>query len=41
MKEFPDTNATIEGHTDDVGNAAYNQGLFLRNALIVVRQYLI
>ena len=40
MKEFPDTNATIEGHTDNVGNAAYNQGLSEERANSV-RQYLI
>ncbi len=40
MKEFPDTNATIEGHTDNVGNAAYNQRLSEERANSV-RQYLI
>jgi OOP family OmpA-OmpF porin len=40
MKEFPNTNATIEGHTDNVGNAAYNQGLSEERANSV-RQYLI
>ncbi|MGD0279098.1 MAG: OmpA family protein [Smithella sp.] len=40
MKEFPDTNAVIEGHTDNVGNAAYNQGLSEERANSV-RQYLI
>ena len=40
MKEFPNTNATIEGHTDNVGNAAYNQRLSEERANSV-RQYLI
>jgi outer membrane protein OmpA-like peptidoglycan-associated protein len=40
MKEFPNTHATIEGHTDNVGNATYNQGLSEERANSV-RQYLI
>ncbi|HUN55440.1 MAG TPA: OmpA family protein [Smithella sp.] len=40
MKEFPNTHATIKGHTDNVGNAAYNQGLSEERANSV-RKYLI
>ncbi len=40
MKEFTDTNATIEGHTDNVGKTAYNQKLSEERANNV-RQYLI
>lgn len=40
MKEFPDTNVTIEGHTDNVGKEAYNQKLS-ENRANSVRQYLI
>jgi OmpA-OmpF porin, OOP family len=40
MKEFTDTNATIEGHTDNVGKEAYNQKLSDDRANSV-RQYLI
>jgi OmpA-OmpF porin, OOP family len=40
MKEFPNTNATIEGHTDNVGKEAYNQKLSDDRANSV-RQYLI
>jgi OOP family OmpA-OmpF porin len=40
MKEFPDTNVTIEGHTDSVGSQQYNQALSERRASSV-RQYLI
>ncbi|MDI6742070.1 MAG: OmpA family protein [Smithella sp.] len=40
MKEFPDTNVTIEGHTDAIGSQEYNQALSERRASSV-RQYLI
>ncbi|MGP8155139.1 MAG: OmpA family protein [Smithella sp.] len=40
MKEYPDTNAVIEGHTDNVGKAEYNQKLSQDRANSV-RQYLI
>jgi OmpA-OmpF porin, OOP family len=40
MKEFPDANAVIEGHTDNVGKEAYNQKLSEARASSV-RQYLI
>lgn len=40
MKEFTDTSATIEGHTDNVGKEAYNQKLS-ENRANSVRQYLI
>jgi OOP family OmpA-OmpF porin len=32
MKQFPQTATTVEGHTDSVGNAAYNQKLSERRA---------
>ncbi len=40
MKEFPNTTAAIEGHTDNIANAAYNQKLSEKRANSV-RQYLI
>lgn len=40
MKEFPDTTAAIEGHTDNVGNDAYNKTLSEKRANSV-RQYII
>jgi OOP family OmpA-OmpF porin len=40
MKEFPETNVTIEGHTDAIGSQEYNQDLSERRAKSV-RQYLI
>ncbi|WP_033416221.1 OmpA family protein [Hahella ganghwensis] len=32
MRQYPDTNAVIEGHTDDRGNADYNKQLSQRRA---------
>ncbi len=40
MKANPGTVVTIEGHTDNVGNAAYNKKLSLKRAKSV-RQYMI
>lgn len=40
MKQYPDATATIEGHTDSVGNDEYNQELS-ENRADSVRQYLI
>ena len=40
MKEFPDTSASIEGHTDNIASAAYNQKLSEKRSSSV-RQYLI
>jgi OOP family OmpA-OmpF porin len=40
MKEFPDTTAVIEGYTDNIASAAYNQKLSEKRANSV-RQYLI
>ena len=40
MKEFPNTTAAIEGHTDNIASAAYNQKLSEKRANSV-RQYLI
>lgn len=40
MNEFPDTVATIEGHTDEIGTKEYNQNLS-ENRANSVRQYLI
>lgn len=39
LKEYPDRRVQIEGHTDNVGSADYNQGLSLRRAESV-SQYL-
>lgn len=43
MKQFPQTATTVEGHTDSVGNAAYNQKLSERRAGavrdVLVKQY--
>ncbi|HHX33777.1 MAG TPA: OmpA family protein [Gammaproteobacteria bacterium] len=43
MKQYPQTATTVEGHTDSVGNAAYNQKLSERRASAVrdtlVNQY--
>lgn len=36
LKEYPQTNATVEGHTDSAGQAAYNQKLSQRRAQAVV-----
>ena len=40
MKEFPDTTAAIEGHTDNVSGAVYNQKLSEKRANSV-RKYII
>jgi len=32
MKQYPDLNVVIEGHTDNVGTAAYNKKLSQRRA---------
>lgn len=32
MKQYPQTNTTVEGHTDSVGTDAYNQKLSERRA---------
>ncbi|MCX5850234.1 MAG: OmpA family protein [Deltaproteobacteria bacterium] len=40
MKTYTGTNAVIEGHTDNVGNAEYNDGLS-KDRANSVRQYLI
>jgi len=40
MKGFPDTTAAIEGYTDNIASAAYNQKLSEKRATSV-RQYLI
>ncbi len=40
MKQYPDSTAAIEGHTDNVGKEAYNQKLS-ENRANSVRQYLI
>ena len=32
MKKYPDLKITIEGHTDNVGNAKYNEKLSLQRA---------
>ena len=40
LKDHPDLKLTIEGHTDNVGNAESNQTLSERRAS-AVRQYLI
>jgi OOP family OmpA-OmpF porin len=40
MKEFPDTTAAIEGHTDNIASEAYNQNLSEKRANSV-RQYII
>ncbi|MET1077742.1 MAG: OmpA family protein [Pseudomonas sp.] len=43
MKQYPQTNTTVEGHTDAVGTDAYNQGLSERRANavreVLVNQY--
>lgn len=43
MKQFPQTSTTVEGHTDSVGNDAYNQNLSERRAGavrdVLVNQY--
>ncbi len=40
LQEYPNRNAVIEGHTDNVGNAEYNRGLSQRRADSVL-QYLV
>lgn len=40
LESYPDRNAVIEGHTDNIGNAEYNRGLSERRAESV-RQYLV
>lgn len=40
MKEYPDLNVVIEGHTDNIGTAAYNKKLSQRRA-DAVKQYLV
>lgn len=40
MKQYPDLNVTIEGHTDNVGKAAYNKKLSQRRA-DAVKAYLV
>ena len=35
LRQYPSTNAVIEGHTDSVGDAGYNQGLSERRAQAV------
>lgn len=39
LKSYPDRNAVIEGHTDNIGNAAYNRDLSERRGESI-RQYL-
>ncbi|WOD09107.1 OmpA family protein [Marinomonas sp. GJ51-6] len=36
LKEYPNTNATIEGHTDDRGSASYNQAISEKRAQAIV-----
>jgi len=36
MKQYPELTVTIEGHTDSMGNKAYNQGLSERRAKAVM-----
>ncbi len=40
MKKYPDLNVTIEGHTDNVGGAAYNKKLSQRRA-DAVKKYMV
>jgi len=40
MKDYPDLNVVIEGHTDSVGTAAYNKKLSLRRA-DAVKKYMV
>jgi OmpA-OmpF porin, OOP family len=40
MKQYPDLNVTIEGHTDNVGSAAYNKKLSQRRA-DAVKKYMV
>ncbi len=40
MKQYPDLNVTIEGHTDNVGNDAYNKKLSQRRA-DAIKAYLV
>ena len=40
MKDYPDLNVVIEGHTDSVGTAAYNKKLSQRRAE-AVKEYMV
>jgi len=40
MKDYPDLNVVIEGHTDNIGTAAYNKKLSQRRAE-AVKQYMV
>ena len=40
MKQYPDLNVTIEGHTDNVGSAAYNKKLSQKRA-DAVKKYMV
>lgn len=37
LKEYPEATAVIEGHTDNIGTAKYNQGLSERRAKAVMK----
>jgi OOP family OmpA-OmpF porin len=40
MKDYPDLNVVIEGHTDSVGTAAYNKKLSQRRAE-AIKKYMV
>ena len=40
MREYPDLNVVIEGHTDSIGTAAYNKKLSQRRA-DAVKKYMV